>query len=70
VNGLVSYGLLDETADDNTRHTLCIGGNTRQGPGKWYIPDGGMWDADTKDCFTELIAKEKKEDEERAALSS
>jgi len=36
VNGLVSYGLLDETADDNTRHTLCIGGNIRQGPGKWY----------------------------------
>ena len=47
VNGLVSYGLLDETADDNTRHTLCIAGNIRQGPGKWYIPHGGIWDADT-----------------------
>ena len=71
VNGRVSYGLLDETAGDNTRHTLCIGGDLNQGPGKWSIsPQQYGTLIRTLDCFTDMIVKEAKEDKERAAASS
>ena len=33
VNGRASYDNLDETAEDDTRHTLCIAGGPNEGKG-------------------------------------
>lgn len=34
VNGMASYGNVNETALDDTRHTLCIAGGTEEGDGE------------------------------------